>query len=224
MNLFNVIRPIALVGLAAAAVACSKNNAENEYPQPAASQGDEATPAESSSGDATAKPSDGQILGILAAIDTGEIHQAQLALTKATDPRVKQFATHMIEQHTDSKQKGAALASRANLAPATSATSTKLENDSKQFMSTFQETTTAAFDTTYLKAQVQQHQAALDLLRDQLVPAARNQELSNALRTIQTMVQSHLNEAQQILPTLATGSQTQPTQLVPQEQTAPMQH
>jgi putative membrane protein len=221
MNLFNVIRLITIAGIAAAA-ACSKDNAENEYPQPAATQGGEATPAEPNGETASAKPTDGQILGILATIDSGEIQQAQVALPKATDPRVKQFANHMIEQHTDAKQKGSVLAARNNLTPATSAVSAKLEKDSQQLVSSLNETSTA-FDTTYLKAQIQQHQGALELLRNQLAPAAQNPDLANELRTIQTMVQSHLNEATQILPTLATGSQVQPTQLTPHD-TVPMQH
>lgn len=211
MNAYNIIRLVAIAGVAAAAGCSSKGDASSEYPQAAASQGQEATPPEpTNTGDAT-KPSDGQILGILAAIDTGEIQQAEIAISKGVDPRVVQFAHHMIDQHTEAKQKGADLAAQQQLSPATSPQSAKLEDASKTMVSSLNEATSAAFDSTYLKGQVQQHQEALDLIRTKLVPAAQNQALSTQLRATQTMVQSHLTEAQQILASLATGSQLQPT-------------
>jgi putative membrane protein len=221
MNLYKVTRLAAIAGLATAA-ACSKDSSTREYPPAAASQGGEATPSEPTNSDAAPRPTDGQIIAILTAIDTGEIQQAEIATGKATDPRVKQFARHMIDQHTESKQNGADLAAREHLSPTPSAQSEKLANGSQLMLGTLQEATSAAFDSTYLRGQVQQHQEALDLLRTQLEPAARNQALGKQLRTIQTMVQSHLVEAQQILPSLATGSQTQPTQVAPQDQTAPV--
>jgi putative membrane protein len=216
MNPNKIIRLVAIAGLATSAACSSKDEAASEYPQPAASQGGEATPPEP---EATAKPTDGQILGILGAIDTGEIEQGKIAVSKATDPRVREFANHMIDQHTDAKQTGADLAAQNQLTPATSPERSTLENASKVMVNTLNESTSAAFDSTYLKGQVQQHQEAADLLRTKLAPAAQNAALAKQLRATQTMVQGHLNEAQQILSSLATGSQLQPTQLAP-----PVQH
>lgn len=213
MNLFSLMRPIAIVSLAATC-ACSKSS--SEHPQPGASQGDEAYPAQPGAMDSTTgKPSDGQILGILGTIDTGEIQQAQIAVEKASDPSVKGFANHMIQAHTDAKQKGSAFAAQHNLTAATSPTSEKIKAESMTTVETLNQTSGAAFDTTYLKGQIKQHEDGLKLIRSELMSAARNESLGVELRAAEKMVQSHLEEAQQLLTKLASGSQTQPTQLGP---------
>jgi putative membrane protein len=208
---------LVVAGLAALG-GCSSGSSEPEAA--AASEGGEATPPESST------PSDGQILGILAAIDTGEIKQAQIALTQATDPRVKEFAQHMIEQHSQAKQKGAELAQQQGLTPASSETSNELETKGGQLLNTLNETKDATFDSTYMKAQIQQHQDGLNLIKDKLMPAVKNDALSTQLKTAQNMVQSHLNEAQQIMPTLNTATPgvtqtTSPMQTMPPTAASP---
>jgi hypothetical protein len=60
----------------------------------------------------------------------------------------------------------------------------------------------------------------LDLIRNKLMPAAKNDALSAQLKTTANMVQSHLTEAQQIMPTLntaapATTQTNPPTQAMP---------
>lgn len=221
MNLVKLIRPIAIVSIAATS-ACSKGDAGSEYPQPGASQGDEAYPAQPGAMDSTTgKPSDGQVLGILATIDTGEIQQAQIAVTKATDPSVKGYANHMIEAHTDAKQKGSAFAAQNNLTVATSPVSEELKTKGMTEVESLNQASGATFDTTYLKSQIQQHEEALNLIRTQLMPAARNPGLGVELRNTEKMVQTHIQEAQQILATIASGSQTQPTQLGPLNKPAP---
>lgn len=186
--------------LALMVAGCSKDGA-TEQTAPGASQGNEAAPGES-----TAKPSDAQILGILATVDNGEIQQAQVALSRGSDPRVKQFATHMVEEHTNSKQKAAQFASQNNLTPASSATSEQLDRKGKEVVSALNQATPAAFDTTYMKDQIQQHQEVLNMLRDQLTPAASS-SLAAELPAIQSMVQTHLEQAREILPTLTASGQ-----------------
>ena len=221
MNLFNVMRPIAIVSLAATA-ACSSSSSEPEYPQPGASQGDEAYPSQPGAMDSTTgQPSDSQILGILATVDTGEIQQAQIAIGKASDPSVKGFANHMVEAHTDAKQKGAAFAAQNNLTVATSPISEQLKTKGVSEVESLNAASDSTFDTTYLKAQIQQHEEVLNVIRTQLMSAARNQGLQVELRNTEKMVQSHIQEAQQILSKLASGAQTQPTQLGPLNTPAP---
>jgi putative membrane protein len=212
MHLTHTMKSVLVVAGLAALGGCSSGSSEPEAA--AASEGGEATPPE------TGTPTDGQILGILAAIDTGEIKQAQVALTQANDPRVKEFAQHMIEQHSQAKQKGAELAQQQSLTPASSETSNELETKGGQLLTTLNETKDATFDSTYMKAQIQQHQEGLDLIRNKLMPAAKNDALSAQLKTTANMVQSHLTEAQQIMPTLntaapATTQTNPPTQAMP---------
>ena len=194
-----ILRSVTLLSLVAAS--CSKS----EQAAPGASQGNEAAP--SSVGTTMPKPTDAQILGILATVDNGEIQQAQVARNRASDPRVKDFANHMIEQHTNAKQKASEFASQNNLTPERSTIAEQLDKKGKEVGDALMHATAAAFDTTYIKDQVQQHQEVLDLMREQLAPAASG-NLKAQLPAIQSMVQSHLETAREILPTLgATGKQ-----------------
>ncbi|HET8933256.1 MAG TPA: DUF4142 domain-containing protein [Polyangiales bacterium] len=213
MTVFKKMGPILLIGVAALA-GCSKNS-ESSHAQPAASQGDEASPQEPASSEmstSTTQLSDNQILGIMATVDAGEIEQARLAVQKANDSRVKQFATHMIEQHSDSTQKIQALASQHGLTPAASATSTTLKQKSEKMLSSLTNTASASFDATYMNSQIQQHQEVLDMLHAQLMPASRSDVVSAQLKAAHTMVQGHLNEARQLEPMLDTAAKTDPTQ------------
>jgi putative membrane protein len=196
----SMLTGISLIGATLATLGgCAKHDSGM---QPAASQGDEATPAENAKGDTMATPSDGQIAKILETVDSGEIAQAQVALTKATDSRVKEFAAEMVRQHTESKQQGAQLVTQAGLTPASSALSKKLESGGANVLDSLNKADASNFDATYMKAQIQQHQDVLDLISTQLIPAAKNGALQAQLGAAQTMVQHHLTEAQQITQTV----------------------
>jgi putative membrane protein len=206
------IGPILFVG-AAALTGCSKGEAE--YAKPAASQGDEVTPPESmaaNSSRSASQLSDNQILGILAAVDSGEIEQARYAFSKANDPRVKEFAEHMIEQHTASTKEISALASQHSLAPAASNNATNLQTKGQKILDGLKSSTSAAFDATYMSAQVEQHQEVLNMVHDQLIPASRSDAVSAQLKAAHGMVQMHLNEARRIGPLLDAAAKTDPTQ------------
>jgi putative membrane protein len=213
MTVFKKIGPIVLIGVAAL-VGCSKSD-ESSHAQPAASEGDEASPQEPLSTDmsrSTNQLSDSQILGIMTTVDAGEIEQARLALQKANDARVKQFATHMIEQHTDSTQKISSIASQHGLTPAASSTSTTLKQKGEKMLSSLTNTASASFDSTYINGQIQQHQEVLDMLHAQLMPASRSDVVSAQLKAAHTMVQAHLNDARQLEPMLDTAAKTDATQ------------
>jgi putative membrane protein len=226
---------LVLTALASMA-ACSKDepSSKSNYGQPAASMGDESTPAESRSmgpqapsaqaaqtpGSPAAPPAESpattgpaampapvtpavsltndQIAKITDTVDTGEIEQAKIAKNKAKDPRVKKFAAHMIDQHTQAKQKSAQLAKNANLVPADSSIASELQTKGTQQLEALKAADATTFDNTYMTGQVQQHQEVLNLLSNQLIPGATNADLKAHLTEAHTMVQSHLDQAREI--------------------------
>lgn len=203
------IGPIVIVG-AAALAACSKGDT-SETPRPAASQGDEASPQEPLAVDSsrsTSQLSDGQILGILASVDAGEIEQARFAFSQANDPRVKEYAEHMIQQHSDSTREITALASQNGLTPTASNNSSVLQTKSQKILEGLKSATDASFDATYMQAQIQQHQEVLDMLQAQLMPASRSDAVAAQLKSTHTMIQAHLNEARRIEPLLDVAART----------------
>ena len=220
MFVLKQLGPVLIVG-AAALAACSKGDA-SEHPQAAASQGDEASPQEPMAVDnsrATSQLSDGQILGILATVDSGEIEQARFAFSQANDPRVKQYAEHMIQQHTDSTKELNALASQNGLTATASNSSTALQTKGQKILEGLKSAPDASFDATYMQAQIQQHQELLDMLHAQLLPASRSDAVSAQLKSAHTMVQAHLNEARRIEPLLDVAARTDQAQ---QHKTMPL--
>jgi putative membrane protein len=229
----------AVIGLAGTAGACSSDEpsaTEQQYPQPAASAGDEATPTEPDPTLATPTPAlstaaedqpvtavpengmsrpgdepvaeslrDTQILKITDLANSAEVEQAKLAKTKASDPQVKKFAAMMVKDHSAAKDDGAKLGKSANLIQEDSTVAHSLQNKSEETLATLKAVEPTAFDSAYMTAQVEQHQAVLDLLSNQLIPSATNPKLKTELEATRTVVQRHLGHAQQIQQSLATA-------------------
>jgi putative membrane protein len=180
---------VTLVALGLAA-GCSKGSSSEEAP--GASQGNEATPEESGA------LTDGQIVGILANVDDGEIQQAQVALTKTSNTQVRTFADMMITEHQASKQKAAALMAQSNIDPAPSAPSNKLKTDGAALLDKLNAADPKDFDAMYLEAQVDQHKEVLAMLNDKLIPSAKDPMLKQQLTSTKAMVQHHIDMADKI--------------------------
>jgi putative membrane protein len=205
------------------------------YAQPAASQGDEVTPTEappaqtaqatppppaatSVEGPAAVAPADvpadattgalndAQIAKITDAVDTAEVKQAEVATAKTKNARVKKFASQMVTQHTQAKQKGAQLAKKANLTPEDSTLYNDLDTKTSKVLDGLKTADAASFDQLYMSAQVQEHQEVLDLLTSKLIPAASNADLKAQLEKARTMVEKHLTDAKSIQQSLATAT------------------
>jgi putative membrane protein len=144
------------------------------------------------------KLTDGQIAAILSTVDSAEIEQAQVALQRATRPEIRDFATHMVEQHTAAKQAGAQLASQAGLQPASSPKAQELQATGAKTLETMNAADASNFDITYIDGQIEQHATVLKLIEDQLTPAVNNPALRDQLSNARGMVQQHLDQARRI--------------------------
>jgi putative membrane protein len=235
---------VALTLIALSGAACS-SEPETEYPQPAASVGEEATPAErtaepnatqgqeatqkgtpadqpiSSMTAAPATPAaavatttqsaampdtapaavqltDAEIAKVTDVVNTGEIEQAKLAKTKATSQRVKNFATTMLNQHTQMQQKDAQLARKLTLTLEDNSVAEELASKGAKTLADLKLVEATRFDQAYMAAQVAQHREVLELIDQQLIPQARETQLKAALEKARAMVQKHLTDAEQI--------------------------
>lgn len=180
-----------LLGLGAAG--CSKDSSTSS--QPGASQGNEEPPAPATGNTPQNKLSDGQILKVLSTVDEGEIAQAQVALKKTNDQRIRDFATHMVDEHTAATQAGAQLASRDSLTLSDSPKSTALQASGDQMLEQLNAAEGATFDATYVNGQIDQHAEVLQLIDQQLLPAVVNAELRDSINNARGMVARHLDQA-----------------------------
>jgi putative membrane protein len=146
---------------------------------------------------------DGQIASIIQAIDNGEIEQAHEALHKAKNAKVKEFARHMVSDHTAAETKLASVDQKASITPQTSAVCEQLKSGGEQIMTTLKSQSGADFDRAYIDAQVDEHTKGLDLLDNKLIPRASNPELAKTLQAIRGKVADHLKMAQDIQGSLS---------------------
>jgi len=196
MNIVENLVSLAAVGLVAW-TGCSKDSGSSAAP--AASQGSEATPPEvSQASGKMAALADGQILTILSNVDTGEIDQAQVALSKSTTLAVREFAQQMVDQHTQSKQAAQQLASETMIIPSPSKPAEEVHAKGSKVLEELESADATSFDSTYMKTQLKQHQEVLKLLDEKLIPSASSPELRNALQKTKSMVQHHIDMATQI--------------------------
>ena len=141
---------------------------------------------------------DAQIAAITDAANKGEIEQAKLALRKAKDPQVKAFAQMMIDHHGAEQKKEQQLCTTLNLQLETTPTSTQLQTDSQNAISSLGVQTAADFDKAYIDLQVQEHKDVLDSIDTKLIPNAKNAQLKQALTEFRPKIQEHLQKAQDL--------------------------
>jgi putative membrane protein len=128
--------------------------------------------------------------------DATEIEMAQLTLQRASSPAVREFAQHMIDDHTQSSAKLAAIAAtgKVTLAAAPGATG----QDMLQKLSTLQG---LEFDRAYMRVQVAAHQQMAQLMQWEMQNGT-DVRLKAFAGAVLPTVQSHLQMAQQIASTL----------------------
>jgi len=157
-------------------------------------------------GNAEAQPalalSDGQILEVVHTANVGEIEQAKLALTKATDARVRGLARMMVQDHTQADKKAMVLAKKDNIERDTSPTNEVLQGDAEGGTRSLKAAPAGSFDLDYVNTQVHEHQAVLDTIDQKLIVSASNPDLKAYLAEVRAAVASHLQHAEDLQKSL----------------------
>lgn len=199
--------------LLAACVKAETGAERTEYGQPPtasqAAEDPELVPAvrEAKIGAPVGQPlGDAEILQIVTTLDSGEIEQAEVARTKATDPQVAAYAEQVFREHTRAMQLDTRLAASSRWMPAESSLAQDLEATSHRALQALKTADSKAFDELYIRGQIQQHQEVLDLLQNHLIPRADDPSLKLHLQNGRTMVDSHLSKATEIQGLIGRGS------------------
>ena len=142
---------------------------------------------------------DAQILGFASTASAGEIQEAKLAKSKASNPAVKKFALLMISDHTKMLADGKALATKLAITPDTSKSDVSdLAKDAQNDMKDLSDKKVGKdWDEDYMDKQVDAHQKVLDKLND-ASQSVKSPELKNALNESIAKVQGHLTQAKAI--------------------------
>jgi len=141
------------------------------------------------------------------AADAGlsEVQLGRLAMERATDARVKDFATRMVRDHEQANDELLSIAARHNitLPPAASEDEVDKQRD-------LREKSGADFDRAYMRQMVDDHDDAVSLFED-AASDARNPDLQSfAARTLPAL-KKHLEEARSIRDSISPGDTSRTT-------------
>ena len=156
----------------------------------------------------TAAPTDPQIVGIVETADDIDINYAKLALSKARDKQVRDFAQQMITDHSAVQKSVINVASKLNVTPADSPTSDSLKAQAQQTLEKLRGLKGKAFEKSYVDNEVSYHEAVIDATKTVLIPSAQNAELKSALQGAEPLFEGHLAHAERVQSAIEGGKNT----------------
>lgn len=145
------------------------------------------------------------IVGILIAVNDGEILQAEIALDRAVTPQVRAYAEQMIAEHTLANDALLALLTDLGTAPVETSIRRQLTARATYEVAFLQRRPQAYFDLAYMNLQIAAHRRALFLIESRLIPAAIGDLVLPLLVEARDMVAAHLIEALRIRRLLVFG-------------------
>ena len=149
---------------------------------------------------------DANVAAVLSVADSGEIRPSQTAQQQAQNAQVREYAQMMVTEHTMLEDSLRALTQRLGVTPAPNAMSQQLRTQADSAMQALQGQTRANFDRAYMQWMVASHQATLNAIDTQLIPAIQNAEMRTAVQQqVRPRVEQHLQRAQQIQSSLGGG-------------------
>jgi putative membrane protein len=156
----------------------------------------------------TAAPTDPQIVGIVETADDIDINYAKLALSKARDKRVRDFAQQMITDHSAVTKSVINLASKLNVTPADSPISDSLKAQAQPTLEKLRGLRGKAFEKAYVDNEVSYHEAVINATKTVLIPSAQNAELKSALQAAEPLFEGHLAHAERVQSAIEGGKNT----------------
>jgi len=133
-----------------------------------------------------------------------EIQPSQLALQRAQNPQVRQFAQQMIPDHTRLEQQMRQMLRQKGVTPEHNAYSYQMQQNLQPMMRELGAASGAAFDKLYMNHQISSHMSTLHALDTSLIPQARDPQMKAMLQQqVRPAVAMHFAEAQRLRDAVA---------------------
>jgi putative membrane protein len=157
-----------------------------------------ATATTPATGDVAGGWTDANVVDALTAANQGEVDYSNVAVQKATNPSVKEFAQMMVKDHSTMLDAVKSLSSKLNVTPAPNDKVNDLQKESQKDIADLNGKTVGKdFDHEFMEEQVDMHQETLDLLND-LDSKTTNADLKAAIAEAKPKVQAHLDQAKSV--------------------------
>ncbi|MBI3546991.1 MAG: DUF4142 domain-containing protein [Gammaproteobacteria bacterium] len=124
-----------------------------------------------------------------------EVELGRLAAQKAQDPQVKNFAQHIVRDHSQANQKLSALAKKKGVSVPAS-----LSEEGTQLKNTLSALTGAEFDKKYMSTMVDDHQKDIDEFQAESAQG-QDSDIKNFASQALPTLKRHLDMAQSIAKT-----------------------
>jgi predicted outer membrane protein len=137
-----------------------------------------------------ATPSPAGILSQLSVANTAEIRLAGTVAKQATSPQVKQVARKLAADHAKNLEQLRALAQKLSL----SLTSPQggASPDTTALPPDLQGKSGTELDRAFVQHEIQEHQANIEKIRSQMIPAAQDEQIKTYLQKTVTEMEGHL--------------------------------
>jgi len=161
--------------------------------EPTAQSSSSSSKSSASNGESKALD-DAQIAAIADAANSAEVEQGKLARARASDSRVRTFATMMVEHHGEALRDQQAL----SVGKQDNADSRRLSDEANAALQSLQLKSGTDFDRAYIQLQCDEHRKVLNTLDEKLLPAAKDPALKVYLENLKPKVEAHLAQAERL--------------------------
>ncbi len=150
---------------------------------------------------------DGQILQIVRSLNDAEIKQAKHVMDESDSAQVKATAQSIINDHEESNDKIDDLVD-GDLSLDDSPLNDTLSKQAEVTFEMLDELQGPQLDCIYLQKQVEQHEMALDVAKNDLTPDAKNAQVKAFLTESAPKLEHHMMEAREAMSSLNGCTQT----------------
>ena len=152
----------------------------------------------------------GDIFGALRAIHAAELEHGALAQRKAVDPRVKTFATNVVDDHEARLVRDDELVRALRIKPKESRVSAWIRATSQRRTSRLDSLSGGNFDRAYLEEEISYYGSLLDTFDKDLTPVARNERVQASLAEAREKSTLHQSEARALRGALGDSGDLNP--------------
>ncbi len=145
---------------------------------------------------------DANIAAIVVGANNIDISAGKIALERSSNTAVKEFAERMVGDHTAVLNSAVALVTKLGVTPVNNELVATLSDQSTNHEANLRTLSGNAFDKSYIDHEVAYHQAVIDVIENQLIPAAENKELKELLISVIPAFNAHLEHCQTIQKTI----------------------
>lgn len=141
---------------------------------------------------------DGNALGLYLMSNDVAVSYSRLAFNISDNPDIKAFARRMLNDHGQMLAVARALVTDGEIAPSDNRLALELRGASVEQRDSLKTLTGQAFDNAYIANEIAYHERLLNLIDEELLSRARNDQLRELIETMRPVISAHLAHAERL--------------------------